>query len=226
MLFSDFLDSRSTRSDEALQGNFDELKSQISDRVINDIRELQQKVKDRKEWAQRVVIEAATRVCKDHMELITLRMEKAKNEKIENKKIAYHVETSNGEAEKMQHEELKADTEAYKLCKFDSDRNIEEVTKRCQKGIEKLANAERKANVMRSQHEKEVSRKLQLEQELSQAEKEVEEAEEDRNNHVIQACSCVIHLSSLYHLGLTSSPTNCRLGPRDSSTFMITCRQN
>ncbi|KAK6119261.1 hypothetical protein DH2020_046987 [Rehmannia glutinosa] len=194
---SDFLTSITGCSYEC---NSDDPKTGPVVDLVKSIRDLQEEVKEQKEWAQRKVIDSARRVSKDFLEFQMLRMAKVEKEKMENKKshsekscmlklleteqslrqVKFEASLMNNAVKKLEAEngQIRAETEAFRLNGLESDRNLKEVKKREKKCTKKLADVENLTSILRSQCEEEKHRVLQLEQELLQAEKEAEEAEQ------------------------------------------------
>ncbi|KAI3444873.1 hypothetical protein Pfo_001538 [Paulownia fortunei] len=201
---SDFLTSLTGCSYEAclkewLESNSDDPKTALIVDLVKYIKDLQEEVKEQKEWAQRKVIDSARRLSKDLLELKLLRMEKVDEEKTRSEKLyaekscilklmetEHSLRKVNVEASfitdavrrlEIANAQIRADTEAFKLNGSEFDRELKEVLKRERRCMKKLADAGKQRSIFQSQCEEEKQRVLQLEVELLQAEKEAEEAE-------------------------------------------------
>ncbi|KAG8391412.1 hypothetical protein BUALT_Bualt01G0184900 [Buddleja alternifolia] len=167
--------------------------------LVETVSNLYEEVKEQKEWARKKMINSAKRVSKDLLELKMLRMgtQQLKSEKIYAEKseaistlkimqaenclrcadcevnhlteVVRRLETKNAA--------IRADMEAFKLNAFESERDLKVVLKREKKCMKKLAEIEKQKSIFQEQCEAEKQRVLQLEVELLQAEKEVEEVE-------------------------------------------------
>ncbi|KAL6575601.1 hypothetical protein OROHE_000978 [Orobanche hederae] len=188
ILISDFVASLETNSDDPNTGPVIHL--------VKEFRDLQEKAKEQKEWAERKVRDSAARLNEDLLELQMLRMAKGEKEKLENKRnpekslvlqlteeylqnMKCQVSTINDAIRRleMKNVEIRADTEALKLSGSEFERASQEVLRRGKKCMKKVADVEKQTNILRSQFEDEKLKARHLEQEVLHAEKEAEEME-------------------------------------------------
>ncbi|KAL6569669.1 hypothetical protein OROMI_014183 [Orobanche minor] len=161
ILISDFVASLETNSDDPNTGPVIHL--------VKEIRDLQEKAKEQKEWAERKVRDSAARLNKDLLELQMLRMAKGEKEKLENKRnpekslvlqlteeylqnMKCQVSTINDAIRRleMKNVEIRADTEALKLSGSEFERASQEVLRRGKKCMKKVADVEKQTNILRS----------------------------------------------------------------------------
>ncbi|KAG8391415.1 hypothetical protein BUALT_Bualt01G0185200 [Buddleja alternifolia] len=179
----------------------DSITPQLVDLVKNIIN-LYEKVNEQKEWAQKKVIGSAKSVSKHLLELQMLRMETVGTKQLIYEKMCAEKAEALATLKIMQRENclhcadcevnhlteavrrletknaaIRADMEAFKLNASESERDLKVVMKRERKCMKKLAEIEKQKSIFQEQCEAEKQVVLQLEVELLQAEKVVEEAE-------------------------------------------------
>ncbi|KAI3467826.1 hypothetical protein Pfo_024489 [Paulownia fortunei] len=182
-----------------LESNPDDPKIAVIVDLVKNMRNLQEKVNEHKDWAQQKVIDSAKKLSKDLLELKILRMEKVDLEQMKSENL--HAEKSCRlklmEAEQslrnvhcevsfitetvrqleINNAQVRADVEAIKLNASESEGNLDEVLKRERRCMKKLANIGKDTSNFRAQCDEEKQRLLQLQLDVFQAEKEAEEAE-------------------------------------------------
>ncbi|PIM98722.1 putative E3 ubiquitin ligase [Handroanthus impetiginosus] len=181
-----------------LERGSDDSRTELILELVEEVRDLEEVVKEEKEWAERKVRDSARKLSKDLLELRMLRMEakmeisKDETMMIESSCTSKLVDTEKS-LQEATHEaslvieaverlettnaQIRADIEALKLNASESERQLKEVLKRERRCMKKLADNEKQTSILRSQCEEEKQRVRQLELELLQAEKEIEEIE-------------------------------------------------
>ncbi|KAL9175780.1 hypothetical protein ABFS82_02G134300 [Erythranthe guttata] len=167
--------------------------------LLKDIGELQEKVKDRKSWAQKKTIDIARTLSEDLLELKLLRMDKMdlenkkRNAEKSQKLKMLEINESRSSLQNMNRElsfssddmgrlriknaQIRADTEALKLNRTESDMEVADILKRERKCVRKLSVVEKQNCNLQSQCQEEKQTMLQLELELLQVEKDTKEDE-------------------------------------------------
>ncbi|KAH6793802.1 hypothetical protein C2S52_004279 [Perilla frutescens var. hirtella] len=182
-----------------VESNSDDPKTALIVDLVKNMRELHEKVKEQKEWAQKKVISSARKLSKDLLELKVLRTEEFdrelnKQERLYTEKscILILMETEQG-VQKIrntamilnntmkrlarENAHMRADIQAIKLNASEYEKVLGEVLMRERRSMRKLADVEKQTSIFQSQFEEEKQRMVQLEIELLQAEKELAEAE-------------------------------------------------
>ncbi|KAH6772504.1 hypothetical protein C2S51_010908 [Perilla frutescens var. frutescens] len=182
-----------------LESNSDDPKTALIVELVKNMRELHEKVKEQKEWAEKKVLSSAITLSKELLELKMLRTEEFdrelnKQERLYTEKscILMLIETEQGVHKirntamilnntmkrlARENAQMRADIQAIKLNASEYEKDFGEVLKRERRSMRKLADVEKQTRIFQSQFEEEKQRIVQLETELLQAEKELVEAE-------------------------------------------------
>lgn len=182
-----------------LEGSPNDPKIALIVDLMKSIRNLQEKVKVQKEWAQQKVIDSAKRLSKDLLELKILEMEKVATEcwkderlcaekscmlmlmeteqSLRNVNCEVSFITESIRTLEISNAQIRADTEALKLSASESKGDLNEVLNRERRCMKKITNIEKQTSNFRAQCDEEKQRVLQLQLEVFQAEKEAEKAE-------------------------------------------------
>lgn len=158
--------------------------------LVNQIRDLEEQVKDRKEWAQQKAMQAARKLSSDMMELKMLRMEKEENQtlkkgkqaledttmkrlsEMENalRKASGQVDRANAAVRQLEAEnaEIRAEMEAAKLSKAESDKACLEIVRREKKYLKKLLAWEKQKEKMEAEIADVRKNVVQIRQKLNQ----------------------------------------------------------
>ncbi|KAL7081863.1 hypothetical protein ACP275_14G065000 [Erythranthe tilingii] len=199
--------SYETYLDQCLDSNSDEQKNALIVDLVKSTRDLEEKAKEQKEWAQRKLVDSARRLSKNFMERNLLRREacsekdKMKDEKLHAEKehmlkltaMEQYFRKVNFEANfvtdsvrrlETQNAQIRADAEAVKLNGSESERELKEILKREKKWKKKLSDAGKQISNFRSQRDEEKQRAMQMKLELLQAKEEAEEAEVKRRQEI------------------------------------------
>ncbi|PON87524.1 43kDa postsynaptic protein [Trema orientale] len=160
--------------------------------LVQDIKEVKEQVKERKEWAQKKVLEAVKKLGHDSLELKILRMERKEKEKLENEegdeeimvkrilemensidKAASEAACLNKAGRKIETEnaELRAEVEAFKLRALESDEMHAEVSRNEKKFLKKAVALEKQNRKLRAEIEQERKRSLNLQEQLADLKK-------------------------------------------------------
>ncbi|EYU36881.1 hypothetical protein MIMGU_mgv1a022406mg [Erythranthe guttata] len=188
--------SYETYLDQCLDSNSDEPKNALIVDLVKSTRDLEEKAKEQKEWAQRKVVDTARRLSKNFMELNLLRREacsekdKMKDEKLHAEKehmlkltaMEQYFRKVNFEANFVT-DSIRADAEAVKLNGSETERELKESLKREKKWKKKLSDAGKQISNYRSQRDEEKQKGMQMKLELLQANEEAEEAEVNYSFH-------------------------------------------
>lgn len=172
---------------------------EIISRLVHNIKEIKQQVKERKEWAQKKVIQAAKKLSHDLSELKILRMEREGKQQLKNYKLELEEETMkklmqledalrktgcqadlvNAAVKRLEVEnaEIRAEVEAFKLSASESDKICVEVVRREKKCLKKILALEKQNTKYREEIEEEKKKSLHLHQQLVDLKKAQEEIE-------------------------------------------------
>ena len=164
--------------------------------LVHEIQEAKEQVKERKEWAQKKVLEAAKKLGCYQLELHVLRMERKEKERLESgegqeeemmKRItemensmdhaASEATLLNKAARKIESEnaELRAEVEALKLRASESDEMHAEVSRNEKKSLKKVVALEKQNRKLQAEIEQERKVSLNLQQQLA----DLKKAQED-----------------------------------------------
>ncbi|KAG6526389.1 MND1-interacting protein 1-like [Zingiber officinale] len=171
-------------------GSGDPKKDVILD-VINQIRDLEAQVKERKEWAQQKALQAARKLSNDLTELRLLRMEREENLRLKKgnhtledatmkrltgmegalKKVSGQVDRSNAVVRRLETEnaEMRAEIEASKLSASESVRTCAEVSRREKKYLKKLMAWEKQREKMQKEIAEEKKKIKQMQKKFDEA---------------------------------------------------------
>jgi hypothetical protein len=174
-------------------------KVEIISRLVHNIKEIKQQVKERKEWAQKKVVQAAKKLSLDLSELKILRMEREGKQQLKNYELELEEETmmqvvqleddrrkTSCQADladaavkklKLENAEIKAEVEAFKLSASESDKICVEVVRREKKCLKKILALEKQNNKYREEIEEEKKLSMHLHQQLVDLKKAQEEIE-------------------------------------------------
>ncbi|KAL1565383.1 MND1-interacting protein 1-like [Salvia divinorum] len=169
--------------------------------LIKSIRDLEEKAKEQKKWAQTKVIDSAKRLSKDLLELKMLKLERVDSQCLKDKNLcaenAYSLlvmETEqtlrnmNCEASRVSElvrtlelskAHIKADTEALRLSTSEYESELKRVLNREMKLMKKVATFAKQISNLRANCDEEKRKVLQLQHDILQSEEEAKEAEDD-----------------------------------------------
>ncbi|KAL0927553.1 hypothetical protein M5K25_001733 [Dendrobium thyrsiflorum] len=176
----------------------DQKKEMIMD-LVNQIRELEGQVKERKEWAQQKAIQAARKLSSDLHELRVLRLEREENQRavkgkqvledstmkrlaeMENalKKTSGQVDRANAAVKKLETEnaEIRAEMEASKLSASESVTACMEVTKREKKCLKKLVAWEKQKEKVQEEIAEKRKKIVLVQQQLAEVQEATKQTE-------------------------------------------------
>lgn len=176
----------------------DQKKEMIMD-LIRQIHELEDQVKERKEWAQQKAMQAARKLSSDLHELRVLRMEREENQRdvkgkqvLEDstmkrlsemecalKKASGQVDRANAVVKKLETEnaEIKAEMEASKLSASESITACMEVSKREKKCLKKLVAWEKQKEKMQEEIAENRKKIVQVQQQLAELQEATKQTE-------------------------------------------------
>lgn len=176
-----------------------DLKTALIIDLMKIIRDLEEKVKVQKAWAQKKVIESAKRLSKDLLELKMLKLEKVELQSLKDEKLSAEnsymsmikesertLRKVNCEASilsesiktlEVSNKQIKADTEALRLSASEYGSELNRVLNREMRLRKKLGTIGKQTSNLRANCEEEKQKVLQLQQDILQAEKEAKEAE-------------------------------------------------
>lgn len=167
--------------------------------LINQIKELEKQVKERKDWAHQKAMQAARKLSHDLTELKMLRMEREENQRLKKgkqtledstmkrlsemenalRKASGQVDRANAAVRKLETEnaEIRAEMEASKLSASESVITCLEVAKREKKCLKRLLAWEKQKTKLQEDITAEKKKISELQQELAQSDADTKEAE-------------------------------------------------
>ncbi|TKY70717.1 MND1-interacting protein 1 [Spatholobus suberectus] len=182
-------------------------KDEVIVTLVQQIKDLEKQVKERKDWAQEKAIQAARKLSSDLIELRMFKMEREENQKLkygkdealedptmmrlsemENalRKVSGQVDQANAAVRKLEAEkaEIKAELEASKLSASESVANCLQVAKREKKCLKKLLACEKQRAKIERDISDEKQKILEIQEELAQIKQRAIEAEVMRKEEV------------------------------------------
>ncbi|RDX82539.1 MND1-interacting protein 1, partial [Mucuna pruriens] len=167
--------------------------------LVQQIKDLEKQVKERKDWAHEKAIQAARKLSSDLIELKMFKMEREENQKLKNekvelgeptmmrlsemenalRKVSGQVDQANAAVKKFEAEkaEIKAELEASKLSASESITNCLQVAKREKKCLKKLLAWEKQKAKLQQDISDEKQNILEIREELAQIRQCTKEAE-------------------------------------------------
>ncbi|EYU29453.1 hypothetical protein MIMGU_mgv1a026762mg [Erythranthe guttata] len=160
--------SYETYLDQFLDSNSDGPENALILDLVKTTRDLQEKTKEQKEWAQRKLVDSARRFRKDFMELNLLRREaSSEKDKMKDEKLHAEKEHNDGTVFRKVNldanfviDSIRADPEALKLNGSESERELKEIRKRKNKWKKNLSDVEKQISNYRSQRDEEKQRAI------------------------------------------------------------------
>lgn len=190
---------RVTLEDEKVEDNTQDTKKEMIMGLVNQIRDLEGQVNERKEWAQQKAMQAAQKLSSDLNELRILRMEREANQRMKKgkqtledstmkqlsemenalRKASGQVDRANAIVSQLEAENatIRAEMEASKLSAAESVKACLELTKKEKKSIKRLQAWEKQKEKLQEQIADEKKRSGQLKDTLNQL-KEAQSAAE------------------------------------------------
>lgn len=181
------------------ESSSDDLRTALIVDLINSIRDLEEEVKVRKEWAEKKVVDSAKRLSKDLLELNMLRLKKMETQCLKDEKLSaqnlrmlmlkiteeslknVNCQASNiGESIRIleaSNAHIRADTEALRVSASEYGNKLNQVLNRETRCMKKLVTIGKQTSNLRANCGEEKQKVLQLQLDVSEAENEAKEAE-------------------------------------------------
>ncbi|KAK7406377.1 hypothetical protein VNO78_08001 [Psophocarpus tetragonolobus] len=195
--------------DDSVEFVAEDEKDEVIVTLVNQIRDLEKQVKERKDWAHEKAIQAARKLSSELIELKMFKMEREENQKMKKgkevaeeledptmmrlaemenslRKASGQMDQATAAVRKLEAEkaEIKAELEASKLNASESVANCLQVAKREKKCLRKLLTWEKQRAKIQQDISDEKQKILEIQQELAQTKQCAIEAEVMRNEEL------------------------------------------